>query len=150
MLVIPLAKSHTRLVDVVQVTGGCRCAFVDIAQQWQMSPPRTKTRLNAREGENTASLLTTSCPTYVFQVTVVVAIHQPRPEIWQLFSHTVLLKSGRVVFCGPVVDALDEISRCGYWRHRNLSGMILSDQCRGSCRTLPGGTHKNSMDSGYF
>eukprot|EP00904_Undaria_pinnatifida_P003159 jgi/Undpi1/12844/HiC_scaffold_7.g02511.m1 len=45
------------------------------------------------------------------KVTIVVSIHQPRPEIWQLFSHTVLVKSGRVVFSGPVVDALDGITR---------------------------------------
>ncbi|CAM9541379.1 unnamed protein product, partial [Laminaria digitata] len=48
------------------------------------------------------------------KVTVVVSIHQPRPEIWQLFSHTVLLKSGRAAFCGPVLDALDGISRSGH------------------------------------
>eukprot|EP00904_Undaria_pinnatifida_P003157 jgi/Undpi1/12842/HiC_scaffold_7.g02509.m1 len=45
------------------------------------------------------------------KVTIVVSIHQPRPETWQLFSHTVLVKSGRVVFSGPVVDALDGITR---------------------------------------
>ncbi|CAM9493953.1 unnamed protein product, partial [Laminaria digitata] len=46
------------------------------------------------------------------KVTIVVAIHQPRPEVWELFSHTILVKSGRVVYCGPAVDALDGISRC--------------------------------------
>ena len=46
-----------------------------------------------------------------FQVTIIVAIHQPRPEIWRLYSHAILVKHGRVVCCGPAVDALEVLTR---------------------------------------
>lgn len=45
------------------------------------------------------------------QVTVVVSVDQPRPEIWRLFSHSVLLKSGRAVLCGRADQALQEVAR---------------------------------------
>lgn len=41
------------------------------------------------------------------------SVDQPRPKIWRLFSHSVLLKSGRVVFCGRADQALEEIARFG-------------------------------------
>ncbi|CAM9378336.1 unnamed protein product, partial [Hapterophycus canaliculatus] len=34
------------------------------------------------------------------KVTLIVAIHQPRLEVWQLFSHAILLSGGRTVYCG--------------------------------------------------
>lgn len=40
-----------------------------------------------------------------------VAIHQPRPEIWRLFSHTILVKGGRTVYCGPALEALGGVAR---------------------------------------
>eukprot|EP00903_Cladosiphon_okamuranus_P010126 g9589.t1 len=40
------------------------------------------------------------------KVTLVVAIHQPRPEVWELFSHAILLSGGRTVYCGPTDNAL--------------------------------------------
>ncbi|CAM9405066.1 unnamed protein product [Sphacelaria rigidula] len=45
------------------------------------------------------------------KVTMVVAIHQPRPEIWELFSHTILIKSGRAVFCGRASQAISAVAR---------------------------------------
>ena len=45
------------------------------------------------------------------QVTLVVAIHQPRPEVWQLFSHAILLSRGRHVYCGPADGALAGTAR---------------------------------------
>lgn len=46
-----------------------------------------------------------------FQVTIVVAIHQPRPEVWRLFDHAILLSGGRTVFCGPADEALGGTTR---------------------------------------
>eukprot|EP00903_Cladosiphon_okamuranus_P012833 g11992.t1 len=45
------------------------------------------------------------------KVTIVVAIHQPRPEVWRLFDHAILLSGGRTVFCGPADEALAATSR---------------------------------------
>eukprot|EP00752_Nemacystus_decipiens_P013076 g11565.t1 len=44
------------------------------------------------------------------KVTLVVAIHQPRPEVWELFSHAILLSVGRTVYCGPTDGALAGIA----------------------------------------
>lgn len=56
------------------------------------------------------------------QVTVVVAVEQPRPEIWRFFSHSILLKSGKSVYCGPADQALQQVARlvslglrCDFW-----------------------------------
>eukprot|EP00752_Nemacystus_decipiens_P011511 g10221.t1 len=45
------------------------------------------------------------------KVTIVVAIHQPRPEVWRLFDHAILLSGGRTVFCGPADEALAGTTR---------------------------------------
>ncbi|CAM9495088.1 unnamed protein product [Ectocarpus sp. 12 AP-2014] len=45
------------------------------------------------------------------KVTLIVAIHQPRPELWLLFTHAILLKDGRTVYCGPADEALSSITR---------------------------------------
>ncbi|CAM9752160.1 unnamed protein product, partial [Hapterophycus canaliculatus] len=34
------------------------------------------------------------------KVSSVVSVGQPGPEVWKLFSHSILLKSGRTVYCG--------------------------------------------------
>lgn len=47
------------------------------------------------------------------QVTIVVAVSHPRQEIWQLFSHAVLLRSGSVVYCGAAHHALEGLARFG-------------------------------------
>ncbi|CBJ26923.1 expressed unknown protein [Ectocarpus siliculosus] len=49
------------------------------------------------------------------KVTLVVAIHQPRPELWLLFTHAILLKDGRTVYCGPADEALSSITRWEVW-----------------------------------
>ena len=40
------------------------------------------------------------------RVTIILSIHQPRQEIWELFSHAIVLKSGRIVFDGIPQEAL--------------------------------------------
>lgn len=44
-------------------------------------------------------------------VTIVLSIHQPRQEIWSLFSHSIIMKSGKVIFNGPPHEAMDSIAR---------------------------------------
>lgn len=44
------------------------------------------------------------------EMTIIVSIHQPRPEIWNLFSHSIILKSGRIVFSGPADEALQGVT----------------------------------------
>lgn len=46
-------------------------------------------------------------------MTFVVAIHQPRPELWQLFTHAILISRGRKVYCGPAEGALAGTARYG-------------------------------------
>lgn len=43
---------------------------------------------------------------------MVVAIHQPRPEVWQLFPHAILLSGGQTVYYGPAKSALAGTERC--------------------------------------
>lgn len=46
------------------------------------------------------------------QVTSLISVGQPAPETWKLFSHSILLKSGRTVYCGPAEQALRGVTRC--------------------------------------
>ena len=45
------------------------------------------------------------------RVTIVVTIHQPRQEIWDLFSHSLVVKTGRLIFSGPARDALEGVDK---------------------------------------
>ncbi|KAF9584845.1 ATP-binding cassette sub- G member 5 [Lunasporangiospora selenospora] len=63
--------------------------------------------------------------------TVVLSIHQPRPEIYQLLSgvgNLVLLSFGRVVYDGPMAEALPWMESLGYERcpaHMNPLDYLL-------------------------
>ncbi|KAE8370854.1 hypothetical protein BDV27DRAFT_151708 [Aspergillus caelatus] len=46
--------------------------------------------------------------------TVVVAIHTPRPEIWELFDHILLLSQGHVLYNGPTSSVRGYFERCGH------------------------------------
>ena len=46
--------------------------------------------------------------------TVVVAIHTPRPEIWELFDHILLLSQGHVLYNGPTSSIHGYFERCGH------------------------------------
>ncbi|XP_012509326.1 PREDICTED: ATP-binding cassette sub-family G member 5 [Propithecus coquereli] len=45
---------------------------------------------------------------------VVLTIHQPRSELFQLFDKIAILSFGELVFCGTPVEMLDFFSDCGY------------------------------------
>ncbi|XP_004686302.1 PREDICTED: ATP-binding cassette sub-family G member 5 [Condylura cristata] len=45
---------------------------------------------------------------------VILTIHQPRSELFQLFDKIAILSSGEMVFCGAPVEMLDFFSGCGY------------------------------------
>lgn len=45
------------------------------------------------------------------RVTIVVTIHQPRQEIWDLFSHSLVVKTGRLIFSGPARDTFDGVDK---------------------------------------
>lgn len=62
-------------------------------------------------------------------MTIVVSIHQPRPEIWILFSHSLILNFGRIVFSGPANEALEVVSQ-----HLPPSGGSC-DNVRGTSRS---------------
>ncbi|KAE8405044.1 P-loop containing nucleoside triphosphate hydrolase protein [Aspergillus pseudonomiae] len=53
--------------------------------------------------------------------TVVVAIHTPRPEIWELFDHVLLLSQGHVLYNGPSSSVRDYFEQFGHsipaWRN---------------------------------
>lgn len=53
------------------------------------------------------------------------AIHQPRPEVWDLFSHTILLLGGKIVFCGQADRALPQVARCNNVGQEKL-GLVSS------------------------
>mmetsp|Transcript_4023 Transcript_4023/g.8458 ORF Transcript_4023/g.8458 Transcript_4023/m.8458 type:complete len:489 (-) Transcript_4023:76-1542(-) len=46
--------------------------------------------------------------------TVLCTIHQPSSEVFLQFDNTIVLKSGRVVFGGPLRSMTDHFSSCGY------------------------------------
>ncbi|GAB1198377.1 hypothetical protein APSETT444_007696 [Aspergillus pseudonomiae] len=46
--------------------------------------------------------------------TVVVAIHTPRPEIWELFDHVLLLSQGHVLYNGPSSSVRDYFDQFGH------------------------------------
>ncbi|KAL2223218.1 P-loop containing nucleoside triphosphate hydrolase protein [Thermoascus aurantiacus ATCC 26904] len=46
--------------------------------------------------------------------TVIISIHAPRSEIWNLFDNIVLLSHGSVLYSGPVSDSLAHFAQCGY------------------------------------
>ncbi|XP_008590328.1 PREDICTED: ATP-binding cassette sub-family G member 5 [Galeopterus variegatus] len=45
---------------------------------------------------------------------VILTIHQPRSELFQLFDKIAILSFGELVFCGTPVELLDFFSDCGY------------------------------------
>ncbi|XP_047638123.1 ATP-binding cassette sub-family G member 5 isoform X1 [Phacochoerus africanus] len=45
---------------------------------------------------------------------VILTIHQPRSELFQLFDKIAILSCGELVFCGTPVEMLDFFSGCGY------------------------------------
>ncbi|XP_069350527.1 ATP-binding cassette sub-family G member 5 [Eulemur rufifrons] len=45
---------------------------------------------------------------------VVLTIHQPRSELFQLFDKIAIMSFGELVFCGTPVEMLDFFSGCGY------------------------------------
>ncbi|XP_014967747.3 ATP-binding cassette sub-family G member 5 isoform X3 [Macaca mulatta] len=45
---------------------------------------------------------------------VVLTIHQPRSELFQLFDKIAILSFGELIFCGTPVEMLDFFSDCGY------------------------------------
>ncbi|GMG13582.1 unnamed protein product [Aspergillus oryzae] len=46
--------------------------------------------------------------------TVIVAIHTPRPEIWELFDHILLLSQGHVLYNGSTSSIRGYFERCGH------------------------------------
>ncbi|KAB8226363.1 hypothetical protein BDV33DRAFT_186478 [Aspergillus novoparasiticus] len=46
--------------------------------------------------------------------TVVVAIHTPRPEIWELFDHILLLSQGHVLYNGTTSSVHGYFEQCGH------------------------------------
>ncbi|CAM9386913.1 unnamed protein product [Ectocarpus sp. 4 AP-2014] len=67
------------------------------------------------------------------KVTLVVAIHQPRPELWLLFTHAILLKDGRTVYCGPADEALSSITR--FLPRSNSAQLVLPVATEGKTDT---------------
>jgi ABC-type multidrug transport system ATPase subunit len=45
---------------------------------------------------------------------VVITIHQPRSEIWELFDHVVLLSGGEAIYSGPRASCLDYFEDLNY------------------------------------
>ncbi|KAI5948337.1 ATP-binding cassette sub-family G member 5 [Manis javanica] len=45
---------------------------------------------------------------------VILTIHQPRSELFQLFDKIAILSCGELIFCGTPVEMLDFFSGCGY------------------------------------
>lgn len=45
---------------------------------------------------------------------VVVTIHQPRSELFRVFSRIAIMSRGELVFCGQPQDMVDFFSQCGY------------------------------------
>lgn len=46
--------------------------------------------------------------------TVIVSIHAPRSEIWNLFDNVILLSRGSALYSGPVSESLPYFEQCGY------------------------------------
>eukprot|EP00752_Nemacystus_decipiens_P017717 g15885.t1 len=80
------------------------------------------------------------------KVTLVVAIHQPRPEVWRLFSYAILLSRGRTVYCGPADGAL--AATTSYLLQLNASAKKLDPVTKDEgTRALPSASHRNLGDS---
>ncbi|XP_035462776.2 ATP-binding cassette sub-family G member 5 [Scophthalmus maximus] len=45
---------------------------------------------------------------------VIVTIHQPRSELFRVFSRIAIMSRGELVFCGQPPEMVDFFSRCGY------------------------------------
>ncbi|XP_072533838.1 ATP-binding cassette sub-family G member 5 [Salminus brasiliensis] len=45
---------------------------------------------------------------------VIVTIHQPRSELFRIFSRIAIMSCGELVFCGQPEEMVDFFSRCGY------------------------------------
>lgn len=46
--------------------------------------------------------------------TIVFSIHQPRPNVYDLFDYLLLVSQGRVAYCGPAKDAQSHFLKLGY------------------------------------
>jgi ABC-type multidrug transport system ATPase subunit len=46
--------------------------------------------------------------------TVIVSIHAPRSEIWNLFDNVILLSRGSTIYSGPVAGSLPYFAECGF------------------------------------
>ena len=54
------------------------------------------------------------CALRALQATVLVALLQPPPEVFELFDDVMLLSDGRLVYHGPIQDVLPFFRSCGF------------------------------------
>jgi len=81
------------------------------AEWHQQANNNTRVTADAPFTAPTSSLATLNSTVALHQIAVVMAVEYPRPEIWRFFSHSILLKSGKSVYCGPADQALEEVAR---------------------------------------
>uniref|UniRef100_A0A0A9Y007 ABC transporter G family member 14 n=1 Tax=Lygus hesperus TaxID=30085 RepID=A0A0A9Y007_LYGHE len=64
---------------------------------------------------------------------IIMTLHQPSSEIWEMLDHLVLLSQGHIIYNGPAHQAIDFFVSCGYTRplHINLADYFLDiTQCQ--------------------
>ena len=52
---------------------------------------------------------------------MVISIHAPRPEIWELFDQTMLLSQGSVIYAGSAPESVDYFHQLGYTAPQNVN-----------------------------
>lgn len=73
---------------------------------------------------------------------MVISIHAPRPEIWELFDQTMLLSQGSIIYAGPAPESVDYFRQLGYTVPPNVNpAEFLVDLAAVDTRTTVIGAH---------
>jgi ABC-type multidrug transport system ATPase subunit/ABC-type multidrug transport system permease subunit len=87
-------------------------AEVMVGPQWAIFMDEISTGLDSATTFSVVQTLRNAC--HAFERTVVISLLQPAPEVMELFDDLLLLTDGKVIFHGPVGEALPFFSSLGF------------------------------------
>lgn len=87
-------------------------AEVMVGPQWAIFMDEISTGLDSATTFSVVQSLRNAC--HAFERTVVVSLLQPAPEVMELFDDLLLLTDGKVIFHGPMQDALPFFATLGF------------------------------------
>lgn len=87
-------------------------AEVMVGPQWAIFMDEISTGLDSATTYSVVQSLRNAC--HAFERTIVISLLQPAPEVMDLFDDLLLLTDGKVIYHGPVQEALPFFARLGF------------------------------------